>query len=276
MKGKYSFIIFSSVNWTTHWQLHHQLSNSITDSGGRVLFVENTGVRSPKIKDFRRVIERIKSRLSSVHGFKDVNDNLTVYTPLFIPYPYVRLCIFINTWFISRAILQWGKAANFYSPICISFLPTPSVQEIIKEINPTLTIYYCADNMSRSLTDPNKLTKYEDRFFKDVDLVFTTSHKMFDKALQFSDFVHNIPAGIDSNKFPPQEAPNIPIDIAHIAHPIIGYIGAISVSALLIKSSVFFPILTMLLFCLLKICISFKFVDSIVFPKAKYSFNLHE
>ena len=228
MTKKRSYIIFSSIDWTTHWQIHHQLVNSIVESGDQVLFVENTGVRSPQIKDFGRIVDRVKARLRSIHGFKDVDTGVTVFTPVFIPYPYNKLSILLNTFLISKSIKGWIKAAKFYEPICISFLPTPTVQGIIKAIEPSLKIYYCADDMSRSLANPGKLKKYENRFFKDVDLVFTTSHKMYKKALQFSDSVYNVPAGIDSSKFPPKNALTIPSDIGEIARPIIGYIGAIS------------------------------------------------
>ena len=228
MTKKRSYIIFSSIDWSTHWQIHHQLVNSIVESGDQVLFVENTGVRSPQIKDFGRIVDRVKARLSSIHGFKDVDSSVTVFTPVFIPYPYNKLSILLNTLLISKSIKRWIKAAKFYEPICISFLPTPAVQEIIKSLDPSLKIYYCADDMSRSLVNPGKLKKYENQFFKDVDLVFTTSHKMYKKALQFSDSVYNVPTGIDSSKFPPKNALTIPSDIEEIARPIIGYIGAIS------------------------------------------------
>ena len=136
-----NFIIFSSINWSTHWQIHHQLVNSIIDSGGKVLFVENTGVRSPKVKDFKRIIDRIRSRMRSVHGFKGEMKGLTIYTPLFIPYPYSRLAIFFNIFFISRAINKWSKVVNFYRPVCLSFLPTPTVQKVIKGIDSSLVVY---------------------------------------------------------------------------------------------------------------------------------------
>ena len=137
-------VIFSSINWSTHWQIHHQLVNSIVLSGDKVLFVENTGVRSPQIKDFGRILERVKARLSSIHGFKDVESSVTVFTPVFIPYPYNKLSIFLNTLLIYRSIRGWIKVVKFYEPICISFLPTPAVQEIIRNIDPSLKIYYCA------------------------------------------------------------------------------------------------------------------------------------
>jgi len=222
-----NFIIFSSIDWGTHWQIHHQLVNSIIDSGGRVLFVENTGSRSIQARDFRRIYDRIKLRIGSIHGYKDIDNNLVVYTPLFIPFPYSKVSIFINTFIIAGSIKKWINAASFNNIVCISFLPTPAIQNIIKRINPSLSIYYCADNMSRSLSNPHKLTRFENKFFKDVDIVFTTSHSLYERASHFSDNVHNIPAGIDTNKFPPRKLLRTPADIEKITHPIFGYIGGV-------------------------------------------------
>ena len=227
MKNK-NYIIFSSINWTTHWQIHHQLTKSIVNAGGRVLFVENTGVRSPKLRDCSRVIDRIKSRLNSIHGFRGIESGVTLFTPLFIPFPYSKIAIFLNGLYLYQDIKKWIKSSPFDSNICISFLPTPSVQEIIKKIGAKVNIYYCADDMSRSLNNPNKLEEYENIFFNDVDLVFTTSHKIYERASKYSDYVYNIPAGIDSNKFPPAETPLVPNDIKNITGPVIGYTGAIS------------------------------------------------
>ena len=50
---KINFIVFSSINWSTHHQLHHELTNSILNNGHNVLFVENTGIRSIKFNDLR-------------------------------------------------------------------------------------------------------------------------------------------------------------------------------------------------------------------------------
>ena len=223
------YIIFSSINWSTHWQLHHHLVTSIINSGGNVLFVENTGVRPPRIQDFGRIIDRIKSRLRSNHGFRRIDSQLTLFSPIFFPFPYRKEFIFLNTMFISKSIEKWTRAANFQEFVCISFLPTPVIQEVIKYINPKLVVYYCADDMSRTLLNSSKLKNYENRFFQDSDIIFTTSHKIYNRALKFSNFVHNIPSGIDADKFlSNDESLAIPTDVENISHPIIGYVGAIS------------------------------------------------
>ena len=64
-----NFIIISSIDWSVHWQLHHQLTSSLVESGHRVLFIENTGVRRIKLKDTSRLFYKIESKLVSIENF---------------------------------------------------------------------------------------------------------------------------------------------------------------------------------------------------------------
>ena len=94
---KQNFIIFSSVDWTTHWQLHHQLATSLVSDGNRVLFVENTGIRSANIGDIGRLSERISNWRKGFHGFSSIDgDNLTSYSPVLLPFPYSKLSLLFN------------------------------------------------------------------------------------------------------------------------------------------------------------------------------------
>ena len=61
-----NIIIFSSIDWSAQWQIHHHLAKSFTDSGNRVLFVENTGVRTLRLNDFE-----IEFYNNIVNGKKD-------------------------------------------------------------------------------------------------------------------------------------------------------------------------------------------------------------
>ena len=52
-------IIFSAIDWDTQWQWQQELAIHLAKKN-RVLFIENTGVRSLKIKDSQRIINRLK------------------------------------------------------------------------------------------------------------------------------------------------------------------------------------------------------------------------
>ena len=62
------YIIISSIDWTTHWQLHQQLATALISNGNRVLFIENTGARGPRIGDANRIRERISNWIKSFYN----------------------------------------------------------------------------------------------------------------------------------------------------------------------------------------------------------------
>jgi len=228
LKNKH-VIIISSIDWSTHWQMHHQLAMSLTGQGTKVLFIENTGVRGPQLKDFGRIVDRVRRRLSSLHGFREIEQNLWTYSPAFLPFPYNAAVKSINVAVISKSIRQWMRVTRFTDPIVISFLPTPLAQGLIEKIAPALTIYYCANHMAGASSATKKLRYWEDLFFKKADLVFAISEAIIERARPFTRSVYSFPAGIDEAKFMvPKEQLVTPDDIKAVKRPVIGYVGAIS------------------------------------------------
>ena len=227
---KRNVIIFSSIDWSTHWQLHHQLATSLISDGNRVLFVENTGVRSINIGDVGRLSERIHNWRKGMRGFFNIDGSkLTIYSPILIPFPYSKLSLFFNKRIFNLSIFRWIKVSNFSDPIVISFLPTPLIQSAIKSIDPKISIYYCANNMADSSISASQIRPYEDYFFGSVDIVFTAAYVIQEYAKSFSEKVFYFPPGIDFDKFEKalKSKKGIPNDLSGITKPVIGYVGAL-------------------------------------------------
>ena len=224
-----NFIIFSSIDWTTQWQLHHQLATSLVSSGNKVLFIENTGIRSANFHDVGRIKERIVNWRKGTHGFFYINKGLTVYSPMLLPFPYSKLSLFINKRILKSSVLRWIKVSKFFNPVVISFLPTPLIQDTIEHLNPKLSIYYCANNMSSSSISARKVESYETTFFRNVDIVFTAAYAIQDRAAKLSKKAFYFPPGIDFDKFDNalKSKDDIPADFDKISHPVIGYIGTL-------------------------------------------------
>ena len=221
-------VIISSIDWSENWQAHQHLASSLVESGHRVLFIENTGVRAPRIGDIGRIRDRIRNWLKSIRGFSDVTENLTIFSPLFLPFPYSRFVLLINRYLLSSAIANWMKIQRFHDPVLITFLPTPLAQAVIDDIDPVLTIYYCASDMAGGSTGARQVRIYEDALFSKADAVFCFSHALVDHAKQVTEQVYLFPAGVDFGKF--EEARNsgeIPADLAVLSRPVVGYIGSI-------------------------------------------------
>ena len=100
-----------------------------------------------------------------------------------------------------RSVRRWMRAAGFRRPIAWTFLPTPLVREVIAELEPVLSVYYCIDDFASSSRAARRITQSEERLFREVDLVFVTSEKLRRRAAQFSSRVHLFPFGVSYQKF---------------------------------------------------------------------------
>ena len=228
MKSK-NILIISSIDWSTHWQLHHQLAVSIVVAGNRVLFIENTGARGPRLADIGRMRERIVNWVKSVRGFREMQPGLTVFSPLFLPFPYSRFASAINRFILSRSVKLWMRSAHFYNPVIFTFLPTPLAQALIRDVEPALVVYYCVDNMAASSPDVKQLRPWEDMLFSSADVVLVTSEAIREAAQPYAKHVYSFPNGVDFSKFAAAlEHTIIPDDLAEFPRPIIGYVGALS------------------------------------------------
>src|SRR5438552_11145897 len=100
-------VCISSIDWDFIWQGHQQIMSTLAAQGNRVLFVENTGVRPPRLGDFGRLRHRLERWWKSTNGFRQEAPNLFVYSPLVVPLPYSRVARWINRWLLLRAIQRW-------------------------------------------------------------------------------------------------------------------------------------------------------------------------
>ena len=56
-----NIICISSIDWDFIWQGHQEIMSIFAKNSNRVLFIENTGVRPPGIRDIPRIKKRIKN-----------------------------------------------------------------------------------------------------------------------------------------------------------------------------------------------------------------------
>lgn len=225
-----NFVIISSIDWSRNWQIHQHLATSLVEVGHRVLFIENTGVRTPRAtaSDFNRVRQRLRNWFKSTGGFSDVRDNITVLSPLLLPFPYFWPVIQLNRWLLSRSIGKWIRANRFHDPLVISFLPTPLVQGVINSLDPLAVVYYCANDMAGGSTGAKKLQRHEDSFFAKADAVFCISHTLQDRAQRFNHKVFLIPGGADVAKFEAvRHSQQCPAELRNISSPRVGYVGTV-------------------------------------------------
>ena len=216
-----NFIILSSVDWDTHKQLHHHLTNHLLDLNYKILFVENTGTRSFKITDIARVKNRLKNILRAKTNFIRINHKLTILSPLFIPFHFNFFFKIINNLLIFDKINYWNKKNNTRNTVLISFLPNPITENIFKNLNASVKIYFMADNMTINAPDRELIESCEKRIVKMSDYIFYTSEylkKKLDRKLRNNQILSS---GVNYNDYNLIRKPKKNKKFT------IGYIGAI-------------------------------------------------
>ncbi len=223
-------VCISSIDFDFIWQGHQQIMSTLAAQGNRVLFIENTGIRSVSLSDMPRLKKRLARWWHSVRGFRQERPNLYVYSPLGLPFPYSRIAQWINRFLITLDLGRWMKAVQFNKPVVWTFLPTPLAMDLIRSLDPKLVIYYCIDNFAASSPSAKKILRAEEKMFERADMVFVTSHQLEQYACRHNSNVHLFPFGVDYDIF--ERARNsdirsLPEDMAGIPAPRIGYVGGI-------------------------------------------------
>ena len=223
-----NIICISSIDWDFIWQQHQAIMSTFAKNGNRVLFIENTGVRAPRITDASRLRKRTVNWLRSTKGFREELDNLYVYSPLILPFPYLRFARWVNKRLLLRPLRRWMATVGFHDPIIWTFLPTPIVLDLAQELPHKALVYYCTDNFQATSKAARKVVKYEKKVLQKSDAVFVMAKNMYEYCLSNNNNTTCIPMGIDIEAFLKSDSSNIkPKEIEGIRNPIIGYVGGI-------------------------------------------------
>ena len=222
-------LCLSSIDWDFVWQGHQEIMTALARQGHRVLFVENTGVRGPRLGDLSRIQHRLGRWRSSVRGFWQVEPNLYVFSPLVLPFPYAGWARWINSWLLLSALRRWMQVMDFYQPVCWTFLPTPLTLEVIREIPTKLLVYYCIDNFAASTPAAKKIISSERKLLEKSDVVFVTSEQLFDHASRWNRQVHLFPFGVNLSAFERarEEEGEPPAELRKLRGSVVGYVGGI-------------------------------------------------
>jgi len=222
-------ICISSIDWDFIWQGHQQIMATLAANGDRVLFIENTGVRTPSVGDISRIRARVKNWWRGTKGFRLERERLYVYSPLVLPLPYSRIGRAINLRLMRRALERWMKATDFHRAVVWTFLPTPLIRDLIRSLDADLVIYYCIDDLASSSVQARKISRSEVDVFREADLVFVTSEKLQERASRYNERVHLFPFGVNFPAFERVRTSTDPApdDLRALPRPVIGYLGGL-------------------------------------------------
>lgn len=224
MLERQSILCISSVDWDFMWQSHQEIMASLAEHGNVILFIDNTGIRSPRLRDLPRFRQRLRNWWRGTKGFRQERENLFVYSPLILPFPYGRLSRRINRGMLSRALQRWMRASGLERPIVWTFLPTPLVVDLADDLAPKLVVYYCVADFEQLADRSAKASKSERQLLARADVVFVQGETLLDRCTPHPN-VHVIPLGVNLGLFRPDTSPAP--ELRSLKRPIVGYVGGV-------------------------------------------------
>ena len=223
-------LCISSIDWDFIWQGHQEIMSRWPPSGHRVLFIENTGVRAPRVRD----LPRVRAAACATGGAAPRASARSG-----------RTCSSTRRWCCrcrtrARALDQPLAADaqphaldarhRLHRPIVWTFLPTPLARELIIGASiRALTIYYCIDDLASSSPEARADRAERRALFQRADLVFVTSEKLraAGGAGSASACTCFRSASASSVRAVRDEAARLPADIAALPRPVVGYVGGL-------------------------------------------------
>lgn len=221
-------VCFGSIDWGFNWQLPQEVASALA-RGNRVLYVENTGVRRPSVRDLPRLRLRLKNWLRKTGRHGAASAGVDVHSPLLVPLPYSRVAGVFNAMLMLRVVRRWLRRNPDAPLIFITFLPTPLARALIRGLAPHLVVYYCADSIPESSEEARKAHDHEQALFGEADLVLTTSQGLFDTASVRSSNVKLLPSGVRFFDFEKarHDAAAPPQVLAGADGPVAGFVGTV-------------------------------------------------
>lgn len=226
-------IYISSIEWDFLWQAHQEIARRLAAAGNRVLYIENTGVRAPGLRDAKRVAGRLGRWIRALRsgGAREVAKNIFVYSPLVLPALGPRWQRLLNRRVLLRQLKQITRVMGIKDPLLWTYLPTDTAVDIIRDhrTDRSVIVYYNCADFSYLTPKAKLLEKSEQELVRLSDVVFATCSE---QAHKLSPNAHVFPPGVDLSAFPDEtnETPGDrdgPSRITDLPRPIIGYVGGL-------------------------------------------------
>jgi glycosyltransferase involved in cell wall biosynthesis len=194
----------------------------------RILWVNSIGMRRPTAsgRDFRRLLRKLTQGL---RGCARVEENLYVWNPLVLPFPGVPGVDWLNSWILVTLLRRLTRRLGMQRPILWTFLP--NVNRLAGRLGERMVIYHCVDEYAAFSGVPREaLQRMERDLLGKADLVFTSSEQLCSERRPYNPKTFFVSHGVDLDHFLHGRDPQmpIPIDMAGIRRPIVGFFGLIA------------------------------------------------
>ena len=146
-------IYISSIEWNFLWQGHQEIALRLAAAGNRVLYIENTGVRSPALRDAGRVALRLKrwARALRSEGVREVAPNIYVASPMVMPPFGGSLRREVNRRLFLPVVRRAARRLRMRNPLLWTYLPSDTTLDLIELMREpeSAVVYYCVADFTQ-------------------------------------------------------------------------------------------------------------------------------
>ena len=194
----------------------------------RILWINSLGNRNPSasVRDLKRVFKKIQA---FGRGCREVAENIHTFSPLAIPFHGSAAARALNRFFVAWSVRRAYRRLGFKNPITWTFLPTSG--EVVGALGEKLIVYHCVDEFSEFTgTDKNAILDMERTLLQKADQVLVSSGPLYETKKLHNPHTSIVTHGVDLDHFRKACDPKmvLPIDIAGLGRPVIGFFGLIA------------------------------------------------
>jgi len=199
-----------------------------------IIWVNWHASRRPRVRPYD--LRMIWSKIRQIgRGPRQVSGNITAVTPFQVPMPGSRMARRLNTFSVRRAID--GVLETLPSRPVQLWSFAPDVGDFVGCFNEELSLYYCVDAFGEFPGyDRAMIERHERELMARCDVVITTSEPLYESKRRLHPNVHLVEHGVDYDSLsravnvedsPWREELPIPLELASLPRPIIGYVGVV-------------------------------------------------
>jgi len=225
-------VILSSIDWGSLWQGPQEIAVRLGRAGRKVLYVENTGVRTPRLSDVGRVISRLARWGRTIGiGQPEIARNVRLCSPLMLPPFGAAGQRDLNRRLFVPRVVQAARALGMKRVQIWTFLPTDTALDVIAGFGPDCqaVIYNCGADFTQlaSPRDRARLEAVEREVVQRSTVVFTNCNLLARRFAPLHPRVHALPGGVSLEAFPLDPPGETPPELRDLPRPIIGYVGGL-------------------------------------------------
>jgi glycosyltransferase involved in cell wall biosynthesis len=194
-------VVLSGIRWDFLWQRHQTLATRFARAGYKTIFVETTGLATPRPN--RTTLHKVLDRLRRPGGGGEMapdEPNLTVYSPITAP-PTWRAFRSLNRKFFVPHVARDLRRIAGAAPVVLAYPPTRTTLDLIFSLNPQLLYYDCSEDYEGFPGIPKDIATTERELLLNVDLVSCTSPSLLQKVRALRPDVFLSGPGVDYQKF---------------------------------------------------------------------------